>query len=111
MEVDMTTTGQKYRAQILLDPDQHRRLAEIATQEGKSISLVVREAVAEYLIAQEEETERERRVKALARVREHRRAILEERAGKPIEMDVVELIHQIRDERDQEIANATQNRS
>jgi hypothetical protein len=107
----MTTTGQKYRAQILLDPDQHEKLAEIAAQEGKSISLVVREAVAEYLIAQEEETERERRVKALERVRAHRQSILAERAGKPIEMDIVDLIHQIRDERDQEIANATQNRS
>ena len=38
-----------HRAQILLEPDQHQKLAEIAQQEGTSISEIVRTAVQEWL--------------------------------------------------------------
>ena len=38
-------TERMYRAQILLDPEQHRRLAEIARREGKSISAVTRQVI------------------------------------------------------------------
>ncbi len=48
------------------------------------------------------------RIKALERVRANRQSILEERAGQLIEADVVDLIHQMRDERDQELLNAIQ---
>lgn len=34
-----------YRAQILLEPDQHRRLAEIAQREGRSISDITRRLI------------------------------------------------------------------
>lgn len=98
--------GHKYRAQILLEPEQHRQLAEIAKRENRSVSDVVREAVAEYVTAQTQDSVRERRLKALETIREHRQAILRERGGKPIEIDMVELIHQMREERDSELLAA-----
>jgi hypothetical protein len=41
--------GNYIRAQILLEPSQHRTLASIAKQEGRSISELVREMVAQQL--------------------------------------------------------------
>jgi len=35
----------KYRAQILLEPEQHRKLQQIARREGRSISAVAREVI------------------------------------------------------------------
>ncbi|MFZ5909693.1 MAG: ribbon-helix-helix protein, CopG family [Chloroflexota bacterium] len=98
--------GYKYRAQILLEPEQHKQLAEIAKRENRSVSDVVREAVAEYVTAQTQDSVCERRLKALETIREHRQAILRERGGKPIEIDMVELIHQMREERDSELRAA-----
>ena len=98
----------KYRAQILLEPDQHKKLAEIAGQTGRSVSDVVREAVAEYVVEQARETERERRLKAFEKIREHRAAILRDRGGEPIELDTVELVHQMREERDNELLAAVE---
>jgi predicted DNA-binding protein len=96
--------GYKYRAQILLEPEQHKKLAEIAAREGRSISHVVREAVVEYVVAREEERDRQKEV--FARIRKHHEAILRERGGKPIELDTVELINQMREERDNELLAA-----
>lgn len=43
-------TEPKYRAQILLEPEQHQALAEIAAGRQVSISSVVREIVETYLV-------------------------------------------------------------
>ena len=102
----MATTGQKYRAQILLEPEQHKKLAEIAAQAGRSVSDVVREAVAEYVVIKTNEGERERRRNALEKIRQHREEMLRENGGKPFEIDVVELINQMREERDNELLTA-----
>jgi predicted transcriptional regulator len=102
----MATTGQKYRAQILLEPEQHKKLAEIAAQAGRSVSDVVREAVAEYVVIKTNEGERERRRIALEKIRQHREEMLHENGGKPFEIDVVELINQMREERDNELLTA-----
>ena len=40
----------KYRAQILLEPEQHQALSEIAAQRQQSISHLVREIVQAYLV-------------------------------------------------------------
>jgi hypothetical protein len=40
----------KYRAQILLEPEQHRFLVEIAKQEGRSLSDLMRGIVDEWLV-------------------------------------------------------------
>lgn len=101
--------GHKYRAQILLEAEQHRQLAEIAKRENRSVSDVVREAVAEYVTAQTQESLRERRLQALETIRQHRHAILREHGGKPIEGDTVELIHRMREERDSELLAAIEN--
>jgi len=95
--------GTKYRAQILLEPEQHQTLAEIAAREKRSVSDVVREAVAEYVVAHTKESVRERRLRGLEEIRKFREKILSERGGKPIEDDVVETIRQMREERDNEL--------
>lgn len=41
--------GKKYRAQILLEPEQAKALAAIARQEGRSLSDLMRDIVAQYL--------------------------------------------------------------
>jgi predicted DNA-binding protein len=46
-----------YRAQILLDPRQRRRLEEIAQREGRSISAVTRQVIDAGLEALENEAE------------------------------------------------------
>ena len=94
-----------YRTQVLLEPEQHRVLAEMAHREGRSISDVVRTMIREQLAQREEAADaaRERQLAALERIREHRAAILAARDGRPLELDVVEMIHQMRAERDAEI--------
>ena len=66
------------RAQILLEPEQYKQLAELAEKEGKSISGLVREAVGEYLTAQSAETRKQQRLAALARLDVLRERIREE---------------------------------
>jgi predicted transcriptional regulator len=95
--------GSKYRAQILLEPEQHKKLTEIAARENRSVSDVVREAVAEYVVARTEEDVREKRLKGLAEIKKFREEILKRRGGKPIEIDTVELINLMREERDNEL--------
>jgi len=102
----MATVGGKYRAQILLEPEQHKKLAEIAARQGKSVSLIVREAVAQYVVAQE--TSRDKQKEVFARIKQHHEAILKRRGGKPVELDTVELIHQMREERENELLAASE---
>lgn len=99
----MATNGQKYRAQILLEPEQHKILAEIAANAGRSISDVVREAVAEYVVTKTHEDQWERKLKALEKIQQHREEMLRELGGKPIEVDPVKILDEIREERDNEL--------
>jgi predicted transcriptional regulator len=62
-----------YRAQILLKQEQHEKLSKLAAAEGRSMSAIVREAVAEYLVERneaEEDTEWEAKMERLAAIRE-----------------------------------------
>jgi predicted DNA-binding protein len=95
--------GQRlHRTQILLEPEQHRALGQIAREERRSISHVVREIVERALEQrrQQEDAELQRDLSALERIRQHREEILAERGGKPLEYDVVEAINQAREEQD-----------
>lgn len=47
--------AQLYRAQVLLERKQHEALQALAAAEGRSMSEIIREAVAEYLVEQDEE--------------------------------------------------------
>ncbi len=98
--------AQKYRAQILLEPEQRKILAEIALRENRSVSDVVREAVAEYVTAKMQQDVNQRRRRALEKADRLREKILKNRGGKPIEMDFVEMLNQMRDERTHELLNS-----
>ncbi len=66
-----------YRAQVLLERKQHKALLALAAAEGRSMSEIIREAVAEYLVEQDEERELqnwERNLEELAKIREEIRA-------------------------------------
>jgi hypothetical protein len=87
--------GTYYRAQILLEPEQHRTLSEIAEREGRSISDLVRESVQVYLAERDRETQQEREMQALqalAEIRERIRA----RHG----VLSVDIVAEVRKERD-----------
>lgn len=62
-----------YRVQILLEPEQHRLLVDIAERENRSISELVRDILREYLADRQETIQVEREMKAserLQRIRE-----------------------------------------
>jgi predicted CopG family antitoxin len=90
-----------HRTQILLEPEQHQALIEMARREGRSVSEVVREIIRQRLAEREREIDADvkRRLEALERIRAHRESILARRGGKPLEIDVVEMINQMREER------------
>ena len=90
--------GNLYRAQILLEPEQHRTLAEIADREGRSISEVVREIVGHYLVEREQETQLQREMQAIKTLSQIRRQI-EQKHG----VYQGDLLAEIRAEREQEI--------
>jgi hypothetical protein len=92
-----------HRAQIFLEPDQHRKLAEIARREGASISELVRKAVTRWLNERETDEILQRRLRALEEIAEHRQAILDRRNGVPLEIDFAATIAETRDERDTEM--------
>ena len=67
--------GNLYRAQILLEPEQHRTLADIAEKEGRSISEVVREIVGQYLVERAQETQLQKEMQAIESLTQIRRQI------------------------------------
>ncbi|WP_322509818.1 hypothetical protein [Anaerolinea sp.] len=91
------------RAQLLLQPDLHRRLRKIAEQENRSISDVTRDLL-EIALNQREKLQATKleRVRALQQIAER---ILQERVGKPLEIDVAQLIVEEREERTREIGS------
>ncbi len=101
-----------HRAQILLEPEQHQKLAEIAQYEGTSISEIVRTAVQEWLDERKDDEILRQRLEALELVDQHRQAVLARRKGKPLEVDLAATIDQLRTERDDElIADASKRRN
>ena len=91
----------KYRAQILLEPEQHEVLTEIAQQQGRSISNVVREIVGQYIVAREQTMDQEK--EALERVKQHRAEMLSQRGGHPLEINIPAMIEEIREERSNDL--------
>lgn len=85
----------KYRAQILLEPEQQRSLAKIAEERGRSVSEVVRQAVQEFLDADSRETHRRRQHEALLRMDVLREGLRSRHDTLP-----VDLLREARDERD-----------
>lgn len=84
-----------YRAQILLKPEQRRRLEEIAQREGRSISSVTRQAIDAGLATLENDAELwEKRTRILSDLRARRQKQPFEYAG--------DLIGEARQERENE---------
>jgi hypothetical protein len=95
MIMEVIMTERMYRAQILLDPNQRRRLEEIARREGKSISAVTRQVIDAGLKTLEDETEIwNKRSKILADLR-----VLREKQPFVYSGD---LVNETREEREQE---------
>jgi len=69
----------KYRAQILLEPDQHQALSEIADQRQQSISHVVREIVQDYLVERDLDEQQRKEIQAIQALAELRRSIQNQR--------------------------------
>lgn len=66
-----------YRARVLLERKQHQALQALAAAEGRSMSEIIREAVAEYLVELDEEHDLqnwETTLSELAKIREGIRA-------------------------------------
>jgi len=68
----------KYRAQILLEPEQHNALAEVARRENRSISELMREIVDQWLSQQDDQRLWEQRMEALERLGQIRESIQQE---------------------------------
>jgi predicted DNA-binding protein len=84
-----------YRAQILLEPEQRRRLEEIARREGRSISAVTRQVINAGLDALESEAELwEKRAQILSELRAIREKQPFEYSG--------DLVNEARQEREEE---------
>lgn len=88
----------KYRAQILLEPEQHELLVETALQENRSVSELVREIIREWVERKDRERSLQRELKALRELGEIRRQIEEEHG-----IYSGNLIEEARDERDEDI--------
>jgi predicted HicB family RNase H-like nuclease len=93
------------RTHILLEPEQQRRLAEIAHLEGRSLSDLARELIQQGLDQRQVEytQEQKRRMAALDNARQVRRAIYEVSGGASYQVDLVDLIQKMREERDDEL--------
>ncbi len=85
-----------YRAQILLDPEQRRKLEEIAHREKRSISAVTRQIIDAGLEMYESEAEIwKKRARILARLRA-------QREKQPVEY-TGDLVNEARQERENEM--------
>jgi hypothetical protein len=85
-----------HRAQILLEPEQHRTLSEIARAEARGISEVVREIVRRHLAEREERLRSQRDLDILEKLTAMRKRIEAEHGVSP-----GDLLAQVRDERDE----------
>ena len=85
-----------HRVQLLLTPEQHRELKRLARQRRESISALVREMIARGLQQESEDwIEHTRRVT---------QNLLAKQGGKPLAVDAVELVRDLREERSDAIA-------
>jgi hypothetical protein len=97
------------RTQILLEPEQHHALTELAHAEGRSLSDIVREFIQAQLTLRQRERElhRQRQLAGLEQIRAHRQAILTRRDKQAQLPDPVTVIEQLRDERDADLTIAS----
>ncbi len=90
------------RVQMLLEPEQRRKLAELAKTQGKSVAEVTRQAIDAGLERLAQDIPQAHWLAALEAALQLRES-MRLRNGKPIDNDIVEEIQQMREERDAEI--------
>jgi HPt (histidine-containing phosphotransfer) domain-containing protein len=88
-----------YRAQILLEEDQHDQLERLARDSGRSMSELVREIMAEYFARSSEEESARRSLAAVDQLSGLRR-VLESRHGRL----PASLLNEMREQRDAELS-------
>ena len=86
-----------YRAQILLEPEQHEALKRLAREDGRSVSDVVRELLRQYLAEVEQEAQTQRELQPVEDLAHKRKRLCEERG-----MYRGQLIDEIRVERERD---------
>ncbi|MBL7200005.1 MAG: hypothetical protein ISS56_07645 [Anaerolineae bacterium] len=89
-----------YRAQILLEPEQHRALADIARREGRSLSDLVREILAEHLSQQDREAEMQQELEAIHTLAELRAQLQAKHGIVPVDP-----LAGVRNEREEDVAH------
>ena len=90
-----------HRAQLLLEFEQHQALAEIAEQEGRSISDLVREIVRQHLAERRKQSQQLTALEAIERLNQIRGRLQEEHGmyqGDPLT--------EVREEWDQDVERA-----
>ena len=90
----------KYRAQILLEPNQHQALSGIAAERRQSISHVVREIVQEYLAGVDLDEKQRQEIQAIQALAKLRQSIHAQHG-----QITVDLLAEARQERDNELAD------
>ncbi len=78
--------AQLYRTQVLLERAQHESLQQLAAAEGRSMSEVIREAVAHYLVERDDETRKRQTLTTIAELAQIREAIRLESGAFPDEL-------------------------
>ena len=89
--------GTLQRTQILLEPEQHQALTEIAQEEGRSLSDLLREIVAEHLAQRDRETRLQQALQAIDSLTQIREQIEAEHGMCP-----TDLFAEVRAEREQD---------
>ena len=90
-----------YRTQLLLEPEQHEALAQIAQQEGRSLSDLMREIVRKHLAEKDECARQEAALRAIEELTSIRNGIREEHG-----VYQGDLVAEVRAEREAELADA-----
>ncbi|MFN3309298.1 MAG: hypothetical protein ACK44E_08830 [Anaerolineales bacterium] len=85
------------RTQLLLTPQQYQRLCQLAQQENRSLSDVTRELLT--LALRQKEQSLQDRLSRVQAARQVAVAILQSKQGKPLNIDSVALLQEVREER------------
>ena len=91
---------------VRIDVEKRAALTRIAQQKGCPIDEVIESLLQEAIERNEEGKPRRNKqecLKELARIRAFREAVLARRGNKPLMVDTVALLHQIREERDAQL--------
>jgi predicted DNA-binding protein len=95
----------KLRTHILLDPDQHKNLVQLARREGRSVSELTREIVQQGIEQRKKSyvLEQKKRMQALEIARKVRQSVLQDHDGAPLDLNIDDVITEMRAARDGKI--------